>query len=133
MSIITGRRPPVTVRGHGVPVSEPLEEHCRRRLAFALGRHADRISHVHVRWSDVNGPRGGTDICCRVLVELDGHGAVVAHALTSDAYASVDLAASKIAAAIARRIGRAQRARHAAVDRRAGIARPIAALRAGRR
>jgi putative sigma-54 modulation protein len=133
MSIITGRRPPITVRGHGVPLSEALEEHCRRRLAFALGRHADRISHVHVRLSDVNGPRGGTDIRCRVLAELDGLGAVVVHALTDDAYASVDLAASKVAAAIARRIGRAQRARHAPGRRNAGLARPVVALRAGRR
>ena len=47
-----------------------------RRLQFALGRFDGRISQVTVGLADLNGPRGGTDKQCRLVVRLAPSGKV---------------------------------------------------------
>lgn len=43
-----------------------------RRASFALARLNAAITRVEVRLADANGPRGGVDKRCRVLVHLGG-------------------------------------------------------------
>jgi len=47
---------------------EPLESHIKRRLGFALARVSEEMSSVFIRLDDLNGPRGGIDKRCRVLL-----------------------------------------------------------------
>ena len=47
-----------------------------RRLGFALGRFEDRVHRVSVRYTDVNGPRGGADTTCRVTARIVPRGEV---------------------------------------------------------
>ena len=44
--------------------------HVTARLTQALGRLPVHPVAAHVRFSDVNGPKGGNDIRCALLVEL---------------------------------------------------------------
>jgi ribosome-associated translation inhibitor RaiA len=59
-----------------------------------------------VRLRDVNGPRGGVDMGCRVVVWLRGRKAVIVDAVDRDLYAAVDLAAAKLREAVRRRLKR---------------------------
>jgi putative sigma-54 modulation protein len=51
--------------GHPIPRS-----HITTRLSRALGRLPLAPVTAHVTFSDVNGPKGGEDIRCAVLVEV---------------------------------------------------------------
>lgn len=48
-----------------------------RRLGFALGRLQSEVHRVHVFLQDVNGPRGGADLRCRMVACLCGQELVV--------------------------------------------------------
>lgn len=71
----------------------------RRRLA----RLSDGIQRVAVAVSDVNGPKGGRDKRCRVLVQLAGQPAVVADAVRGDVLAALDRALERVRRGLNRR------------------------------
>jgi len=52
----------------GLSLSEALRNRLERRAQFALGRFAAVIRAVQVSLLDENGPRGGVDKRCRVLL-----------------------------------------------------------------
>ena len=68
---------PAHIRVDGVTLDDGDREYIRRRLGEKLGRHAKAIERVSVRLRDVNGPRGGVDIRCRIKVVLSGLPSVV--------------------------------------------------------
>ena len=51
-----------------------LHEYVERRLCFALGRFATAIDRVRVRVTDANGPHGGSDKHCQIVVKLRASG-----------------------------------------------------------
>ena len=68
---------PANIRVDGVRLDEDDRAYIRRRLGEKLGKYASSIERVTVRVRDVNGPRGGIDILCRVKVVLSGLPSVV--------------------------------------------------------
>jgi putative sigma-54 modulation protein len=52
--------------------NEAITDYIRRRVHFALGRFVTAIRSVHVYVMDENGPRGGEDKRCRVLITRHG-------------------------------------------------------------
>jgi ribosome-associated translation inhibitor RaiA len=57
--------------------------HVTARLRRALSRVPVQPVTAHVRFADVNGPKGGNDIRCVVLVELPGQPAIRVERLAS--------------------------------------------------
>lgn len=96
----------IVTHAHGFAMTDVLNHHVRRRLHFALDRIGDRIRRVVVRLSDINGPRGGADKCCRIRIHLDKLPEVVIEDTQSDLHAAVDRAAERAARTIARRLAR---------------------------
>ena len=60
----------ISVSGDRVDVGPHLQEYLSRHLFYALGRFGTAIDHVDVRLADINGPRGGVDKRCRIVVKL---------------------------------------------------------------
>ena len=76
-----GRTPasliPANIRVDGVRLDEDDRAYIRRRLGEKLGKYASSIERVTVRVRDINGPRGGIDLLCRIKVVLSSHPSVV--------------------------------------------------------
>ncbi|HYW79742.1 MAG TPA: HPF/RaiA family ribosome-associated protein [Thermoguttaceae bacterium] len=70
-----------TISGDRVQMTTGLREHIDRRLCFSLGRFDTAIDKVSVRVGDINGPRGGIDKRCRIVVALRAPGG---HPITVD-------------------------------------------------
>ncbi|HEX8191295.1 MAG TPA: HPF/RaiA family ribosome-associated protein [Allosphingosinicella sp.] len=80
-----------------------LEEQIRQRLA----RFEERVTHVEVHVSDVNGPRGGgSDLRASLEARLNGLQPVAVHDNGPDVQRAVLGAAKKAAAALDRQIGK---------------------------
>jgi len=95
----------------GVGRSGNLPEHIERRLGGAVSRFCDRVQKIVVFLRDHNGPRGGIDKVCRILVKTRGCGVVIASAIHSDWTAAVDQATARIGHLLSRQISR-QATRH---------------------
>lgn len=94
------------LKDKGLARPKDLPDHIERRLRFALSRFDGRIQKVLVFLHDQNGPRGGIDKVCRVLVKTRGYGAVVAAVVDSDWVVAVDRATTRIGHAVARQMER---------------------------
>jgi ribosome-associated translation inhibitor RaiA len=97
---------PLALRTSGLSVDPELREHLNRRLGWRLGKFAPRIERLTVRFEDVNGPRGGRDVTCRIKVVIAGLPSVVVSELARDAREAFDRADDRIERAVRRAIGR---------------------------
>lgn len=105
-----GRTPtrltPVKVRGHHVQIDRHHREYICDRLGHKLGKYAPAIERIHVRLEDLNGPKGGLDHSCRIVVTLSGLGQVVVEERHEEAIPAFDLAADRTEAALRHRLGK---------------------------
>jgi len=92
------------------PDSE-LVSHIERRLQFALARFSSRVRRVNVFLADENGPRGGIDKTCRIVVRLRDGGDVVAEVSDSDWVIAVDRATTRIGHTVSREVARRRASR----------------------
>lgn len=96
----------IEVKGRGFDVSLALGSYAERRALFAFGRFSHRIERVSVLLSDTNGPRGGIDKECRLLVRLRPSGTLRVAEQDVDMYAAIDRASERMARAVARELAR---------------------------
>lgn len=101
------------IRTRGIEMTRPLEEVVERRIRFALNRFGERVRHVHVQLTDLNGPRGGVDTRCKVEVSLDSIGSVIVHETSDTPFTAVALASDTVSRAVRRKIKRLQGRRRA--------------------
>lgn len=100
----------LSVLANGVRLGERLRDHIDRRLHFAVGRFRNAIDYVVVRLEDTNGPRGGVDKQCRIVVKLHGYGGrrVAAESHDENIYAAVAHAASRAGRTVGRTVHRSR-------------------------
>lgn len=93
---------PVEIHAHGVQVSDALAPYVHEKLGARLGAFALQIERVTVRFRDINGPRGGRDIECRIQVVLAGRPDVVISDLAAGPRRAFDGANKSLGQAVRR-------------------------------
>jgi hypothetical protein len=71
-------------------------------LETALGRFKRRITGVTVALEDLNGPRGGVDKRCRIVLGLRRDRTVVVQATAENEYAAIAEACSRVRSRVVR-------------------------------
>ena len=98
-------------------LTNELKKYVKRRLKFALGSRFEQVKRVEVTLSDINGPKGGEDKRCQVLLKMKGQSDVVIDDVQSHMYPAIDRAANRASSAVSKRISRirnkAKRIKHA--------------------
>jgi putative sigma-54 modulation protein len=92
------------MRTRGIPLTQQLKDHIEKRFRLALARFDGRLRRVHVLVEDVNGPRGGEDIQCRIRAELPHTKDLVINEVHSDPFAAVARASTRISRVLSRRL-----------------------------
>ncbi len=80
----------------GVEWTTELKDHLERRLLFALSRFAPKISKVNIYVADHNGPKGGVDKSCQIIVQMPGHTNVVVKTVDAAWIVCIDRATTRI-------------------------------------
>ena len=68
---------PASIRVDGITIDDEERDYVRRKLTAHFARYARSVERVSVRLRDINGPRGGVDVQCRIKVVLSGLPSVV--------------------------------------------------------
>jgi len=102
------------------PESAEFRELAEQRTRFVMRRLAWLVSRAEVQLSDANGPRGGIDKRCQVMLKTGARNILVVRAKASDWRTALDLALGRAA----RLLVRAWRRTQQPARRRDGINRP---------
>lgn len=96
----------VDVRGLHVTMTQPLKQYTMSRLDHAIGRLAQSVCRVHVRFSDINTAQKGHNKRCLIHVHTNLGAEVVAEAISVDERSAVDEAADRLNSAFVRTVKR---------------------------
>jgi ribosomal subunit interface protein len=92
------------IRGQNLHVGERLQEQVERQLNFALGQFETWITGATVQLEDINGPKGGIDKQCRVLVNLKGGKTLKIEDVDVDISVAINRAADRLGQVVSREI-----------------------------
>ena len=92
----------IQILARNIDLTDAQNEFIERRVQYALCRFSTEVRTVQVTISDINGPRGGTDVLCRMKLILKRKGEVLA----GDTDASVEAAIANVADRAARSLAR---------------------------
>ncbi len=92
----------IHVRVRGLAASSALHRHAVGRVEQELRRVAHEITHVVVRITDMNGPKGGLDKRCSIVARGPRVRALSIGQLSANAFSAVHLAAERLARALRR-------------------------------
>jgi putative sigma-54 modulation protein len=99
-----GKTMELEIRGQNFRVGEPLQEHIKRQMNFALDPFESWLAGAAVHLEDVNGPKGGIDKQCRILVNLKGGKTLKIEDVDTDFTLAVNRAADRLGQAVSREI-----------------------------
>lgn len=94
------------IQGQDVRITDSLRCEAERHLTFALSRFSPSIQQVRLRLIDMNGPRGGVDKRCRIVVTMESGATIVVESEDSDPSAAIFMAAERIGRTVARSLHR---------------------------
>lgn len=96
----------LVIKSRGVELTDELRAHATTRVQFALGRFASELQRVEIVVADINGPRGGIDKECRILVRGARLDDVFVEERAVSTEAAVAIAANRVARAVQRALAR---------------------------
>jgi hypothetical protein len=98
---------PLHVRTIGAASQVGLNDYVRKKLGRKLGKFAEAIERVSVRFDDVNGPKGGVDTVSRIKVVLSELPSVVVESQGVGALHAFDEASHRTERTVRQNLGRA--------------------------
>lgn len=93
----------------GVGVDSEFDAYFERRVSFALGKFNLRITRIELFLNDENGPRGGLDKSCRLVVRMARHEELTVRDSDTEWSNLVDRAVDRMARLIRRTLDRDRR------------------------
>jgi hypothetical protein len=87
-------------------VGPELRRRIHRRLGERLGKFAGHIERLSVRFEDVNGPRGGVDVACRIKAVVSGLPSPIVTEVAKNQGEAFDKAGQRFERVVRRAIGR---------------------------
>jgi ribosomal subunit interface protein len=96
----------IEIQSQKFSLTTALKNYARKRLNFALGNQLEYINNVTMRLSDINGPRGGADKRCLIVIQLFGMSNIVIKDVETDMYTAIDRACNRAGRTIVRKLGR---------------------------
>ncbi|MCE2030066.1 HPF/RaiA family ribosome-associated protein [Sessilibacter corallicola] len=89
------------------PQTNALSNYVDAKIRLALGLYRDKIRVVDVFLTDENGPKGGNDMRCKIVVKADRYPLTITQETADDIYDSINNCSHRIKRAVGRRFDRA--------------------------
>ena len=96
----------IDIQARGFTLTEALKDYIERRINFTLSSRFNQVNRISVRLLDINGPRGGVDMCCRIHINLPRLKDIVIEDIEHDLYVAIDRATDRASRTTHRRLAR---------------------------
>ena len=93
----------IQIKTNGLPAAKKLRAHASARIGATLGRFGHMVQSVSVRLSDINGPRGGADKLCRIVIQMKTR-SLVLEELGADMRRVIDRLADRVQHKVCRQL-----------------------------
>ena len=94
----------VHIQSRHFPLSEALRKYVKSKVQIMLGRYEAKIIRVDVSLFDINGPKGGEDKCCKIIVKINGASSIVMQETAEDCYDAINTCTRRARRAIKRQL-----------------------------
>ena len=102
----------IQIHTHQFDLTEAIRLYIEQRVAFALGWSRDELLKIHFRLADINGPRGGIDKSCQVILRFKGKKDLVVEDTQTDLYLAIDRALERASRSLARQLAKQREIQH---------------------
>ncbi len=96
----------IKMHSRGITLPEELKEYTSSKIRLTLGRYFDKIQRADIYLTDVNGPKGGEDMMCKVKVAISGQPPVVVQETNQTLRESINACAHRVKRTLGRRFKR---------------------------
>lgn len=94
----------VQIQSRHFSLSEALNKYVKSKVQIMLSRYETKIISVNVSLFDVNGPKGGEDKCCKIVVKVNGSSSIVVQETAQDLYDAVNSCTRRVRRAVKRQL-----------------------------
>lgn len=98
----------IHIQARGFALTRALETFAQKRITQVFGKRLDSVGALKVRLSDINGPKGGADKCCRVHIALPKQPDLVIEDVQPNMYDAINSAVRRAQRALGRRLSKAR-------------------------
>ena len=86
----------INIQSRGFPLSAALKEYVESRIRLAMERYRDKIAHIQITLFDVNGPKGGEDMRCKISLKPSGLPSIVVQETAPDMYDAINICTHRL-------------------------------------
>jgi ribosomal subunit interface protein len=101
----------INIQSRQFSLSSALSDYVKSKIRVKLGRYETKLSKIDVILFDVNGPKGGEDKCCKIMIRLNNSPSIVVQETAEDLYAGINTCALRARRAVDRQLSVSSRAR----------------------
>ena len=94
------------IHTRGFPPSKALTEYTESKIRLSLGLFHDKVRRVDIFLTDLNGPKGGEAMSCKVKIKIDGCQDVLVSAIDENLYDAINICSHKAKRTVNRRFER---------------------------
>jgi putative sigma-54 modulation protein len=106
----------VHIQARHFSLSEGLNKYVKSKMKVMLSRHEENIIRIDVSLFDVNGPKGGEDKCCKIIIKVNGCSTIVVQETAEDLYDAINTCARRAKRATKRQLSNRVKIRRKITD-----------------
>jgi putative sigma-54 modulation protein len=97
------------IHAKGFDLTDGIRSHIDKRIHFYLSRMQEHIMSIDVHLADINGPKGGIDKQCKVLIHSKNITSITIRDTKDNLYEAIDHAINRASHSLVRKITRVQK------------------------
>jgi ribosomal subunit interface protein len=94
----------VNIQSRHFSLSEALSKYVKSKVQIMLSRYDSKVNSINVSLFDINGPKGGEDKCCKIIIKINGASSIVVQETAEDLYDAINTCSRRARRALKRQL-----------------------------
>jgi putative sigma-54 modulation protein len=94
----------VNIQSRHFSLSAALSKYVKSKIQIMLSRYESKIISINVSLFDINGPKGGEDKCCKIIIKINGSSSIVVQETAEDLYDAINSCSRRTRRAVKRQL-----------------------------